>query len=322
MAVNLVKKELGNYYLEIINIIDFKEYYNDNLGKFNAFSSNAFLKAVDIPPKFFKEQPLKTQEDLIENRDVFVKETKKFFDKVIVILRDPETEEILNACRLKRTDANLNYERLKPLDSLEVEGKFEHRTFMKDGYASILISKNLKKNEENNVLVIDFPLLMNKKVIIHKALYKMPTEDSLVPVDHIRYLTNDEIDLEGTYNDINDALLDFLPFLNDTESTSPESENILEEAQVVSLALVADEIIPKSYVGKIGKYIEDNSSESTLTTEKLESLVLDFDRDIKSYKQVTNLRNVSGLKVLEILKSDDFLELKNIMQEQEDNSLL
>ena len=52
-----------------------------------------------------------------------------------------------------------------------------------------------------------------------------------------------------------------------------------------------------------------------MTTEKLESLVLDFDEELRKYKQVTSLRSINGHAVLSYLNSDVFKELASEMEE-------
>ena len=100
-----------------------------------------------------------------------------------------------------------------------------------------------------------------------------------------------------------------------TESRDvPEPENILREPEVVSLALVQAGTISSSYTEKISKYIKDNTT-GVLTTKKLESLVLDYDETVRSYKQVTALRSVSGFQVLRILESPEFKEFIEEMNE-------
>ena len=77
--------ELGDYLLDLVKIEDFKKYYYEYFTEIytSKIVFNSYLKAVDIPPKFFKEQPKETQEELLDNREVFVRETKKFFNKVM-----------------------------------------------------------------------------------------------------------------------------------------------------------------------------------------------------------------------------------------------
>ena len=47
-------------------------------------------------------------------------------------------------------------------------------------------------------------------------------------------------------------------------------------------------------------------------------MVLDFDETFTSYKQILNLRNISGAQVIEILESDDFKSLIEEMEKEEE----
>lgn len=306
-----VTRKLGNYTLDLVDIEDFKHYYEEHKDAFVSNAFNSYLKAVDIPPKFFKEQPEETQEELLENREIFVREKKKYFNKVIVVLKSGES--ILNACRLDKSEANKQYEKLKDID--EISNKFEHRSFIKDGYISLIISNDIKRGVENQVLAIDFPILMNKTPIIHKALYTLPEDDAVVPVEHISYLTSDTIDLDIDYSSIKVAIEDQLYFL-DEPRTDVEEKTILREPEVVGLALVQEGTIARSYQEKVVKHIKD-CTVGDLTTSKLESLVLDFDEEVKGYKQVTKLREVSGFTILNILESPQFKELLELMDAEE-----
>ena len=67
---------------------------------------------------------------------------------------------------------------------------------------------------------------------------------------------------------------------------------------------------------KVVKHIKDCLT-GDLTTSKLESLVLDFDEEMRSYKQVTKLREVNGFTILNILESPQFKELLELMDEEE-----
>lgn len=309
---------IGSYFIDIVKMSEFKEYYYSNLNYFSSTAMNSYLKAVDIPPKFFKEQPLKTQEELLDNRDVFVREHKKYFDKVIVVARLQMDNSILNACRMVEADALKSYDRLKTID--QVSNKFEHRSFTKDGYISYVISGDIKNGVDNQVLVVDFPITLNKPTVIHKALYTLPNETFATPIEHIHYLTSDEVDFDLDYKDIKKAIDDKIDFLTDSDRSEAADEDILRESEVVALALVQAGYIPKSYIEKIGSYIEDNRG-ATLTTSRLESLVMDYDETLRSYKQVTALREVSGHAVMRILESDSFkefvAELENELNDEE-----
>lgn len=74
-------KQLNGYTLDILDVTEFKEYYYNNKDWFSANAEKAFLKALDIPPKFYKEQPEETQKELLENREIFVRESKNFLIK-------------------------------------------------------------------------------------------------------------------------------------------------------------------------------------------------------------------------------------------------
>lgn len=309
-VIGLKRLTLGNYILELVKAEDFKKYYYENLNYFSNVSMNSYLKAVDIPPKFFKENPIETQKELLDNREIFVKEHKKYFDKVIVVARVKVDNSIINACRMVESEALESYDRLKTIE--QVTNKFEHRSFNKDGYISYIISQDIKNNQDNKVLEVDFPILLNKKAVIHKALYTLPNETFATPIEHIHYLTGEEVDFAMEYSDIKEAVDDKINFLTE-DRTAPEPKDILREPEVVALALVQAGTISQSYVEKIGNYIKNNMK-GTLTTDKLESLVLDYDETVRSYKQVTALRSVSGFEVLKVLESPDFKEFIEEME--------
>ena len=211
------------------------------------------------------------------------------------------------------------FEQLKPID--EISGKFEHRSFIKDGYISLIISKGIEKNKDNQVLAIDFPINLNKKPIIHKTFYRLPDETFATPIEHLRYISSTEVELGIDYNNIKEAVESELDFISDTNLSKPEPQQILRETELVSLALTELGTIPKSYVEKVSFYIEENLK-GELTTDKLESLVLDFDETFKSYKQVTNLRSVSGFNTLAFLNSPQFKELTEEMEDVKEPELL
>lgn len=305
LEVNAETLELGQYLIDLVKIEDFKNYYYKNLDLFSKAAYNSYLKAVDIPPKFFKEQPLETQAELLENRDTFVREHKKYLDKVIVVARNKVDSQILNCSRMKESEAKWMYDRLKPID--QVLDKFEHRSFTKDGYITYVISADIKQKTENKVLVVDFPITLNKKTVIHEALYSLPDETFVTPVEHIHYLIGEELDFNNEHDNIKTAIDTHREFLTE-ERTEAAEKDILREPEVVALALVEAGYIPHSYVGKVGSYIKENTK-GTLTTKQLENLVLDYDETFRSYKQVTSLRSVSGYQVSVILNSADFKEM-------------
>ena len=318
-------KSLANYTLDFIDITDFKKYLESNESYFSTNAYNAYLKAVDIPPKFFKEQPKETQQELLDNREVFVAETKKYFNKIIVVVTYEKDNgfsvdrRILGAARLDKAEAEIKFEQLKSIDYCS--NKFEHRSFIKDGYISLIISNGIEKDKENQVLAVDFPINLNKKPVIHKAFYTLPNESFATPIEHLQYISSEEIELGVDYNSIKEAIDDKADFISDTELSAPEPQQILRETELVSLALTELGTIPKSYTEKVSTYIEENVK-GELTTKSLESLVLDFDETFKSYKQVTNLRSVSGFSTLRFLESPQFKELSEEMKSIEEPELL
>lgn len=302
--------QIGGYTIELVRAEDFKKYYYQNLEFFSKVAFNSYLKAVDIPPKFFKENPIETQEELLNNREIFVKEHKKYADKVIVVVRTNRDNLILNACRMTLNDALESYERLKTID--QVPDKFEHRSFTKDGYISYIVSGDIKNKVDNKVLAIDFPILLNKKAVIHTALYTLPNDTFATPIEHIHYLTGEEVDFDYEYSSIKDAINDKRNFLSD-ELELEEAKDILREPEVVALALHQAGVISNSYVSKIGDYIKANTN-GILNTSKLESLVLDYDETFRSYKQVTALRSINGIEILNVLESPDFQQVVESME--------
>lgn len=303
--------ELGNYYIDIVKIEYFKDYYYTNIENASSIASNSFLKALDIPPKFFKENPKETQKDLLENRDTFIKEHKKYIDKVIVVAKSKVDNSVLNCSRMTLHDASLSFERLKSID--EVKNKFEHRSFIKDSYITYVVhSTEFDNKKSNKVLVVDFPLTLNKPVVIHKSEYTLPDETFATAIEHIHYFSNDSIDFEMEYRDIKEAIDTLSGYF--VEAQEPrEVKEILREPEVVALALGQENVIPNSYTEKVGSYIREHSLGS-LDTHKLESLVLDYDETFRSYKHVTSLRGVSGYRILEVLNSPVFKEFIEEME--------
>lgn len=305
-----------DFQIDIMDVTEFKNYYDNHKNSLTGYAFNAFLKALDIPPRFFKEQPEETQEELLDNREVFVRESNKFFGKTLIVLRDIKGNA-LNACKMDTKAFEEVYERLNSIN--DIDNKFIHRTFSKDGYASFVIYKNdIKKETENKVLVLDFPILPNKTPIVHKALFTPMATEAMV--DHIQYLSSEDIVLTGdnrNYNNIAEAINDFMSYF-DNELTEP-SENglILVEPEILSLALVEFNTIPKSYRSKVEGYIEDSLETEELSDFKLTSLLLDYDSTFTTHKQVTNLRCFDVVDFRNFLDSKKFEVLKEEAEELE-----
>lgn len=309
------KYSLKDYTLEVIDIVEFRDYYEEHKNSLVGFALTAFLKTVDIPAKFFKEQPKETQEELLENRELFVRENKKFFNKFLVVVKNPDGTPV-NACRI---DMNTFTRYVAKLDEInELDNVFQHDSFSKDGYITLVLHNgDIKKDCDNQVLVIDFPILPTKNIVIHEALFTPASDDSKVFVDHIQYRTSTDVYLVGknqNYERLTDAVNEFKEFMTcDIEVV--EDKQVLIEPEVVSIALVEYGTITSVHRHIIESYISDNVCEGTgLTTITLERLVFDLDKSFKSYKQVTNLRKFDGGKFLEYTKSSQFKELLESME--------
>ena len=174
-----------------------------------------------------------------------------YFNKVIVVVtyvKDIEnkiSKRILGAARLSREEADQKFEQLKSID--EIPTKFEHRSFVKDGYISLIISNGIEKDKDNQVLAVDFPINLNKKPVIHETIYRLPDETFATPIEHLQYLSSEEIDLGWDYNSIKDAIDDRIDFLSN-KLKAEESQPILREVEVVTLALRELGTIPKSLI--------------------------------------------------------------------------
>ena len=306
--------ELGGYFIDLVKIEHFRSYYESNISSFSKVSRDSFLKTLDIPPKFFKEQPAETQEELLDNREVFVKENKKYLDKVIVVARCKLDSAIINCSRMSEQDALKSYEQLKTID--EIPNTFEHRSFIKDSYITYIVSDKIENKKENKVLVIDFPITLNKPAVIHEAYYTLPDETFATPVEHIQYLTSTDINFETEYKDIKEAINDNISFLSADIETA-EAKNILREPEVVALALNVAKVFPQSYIHKVGNYIKENAK-GILNTHQLEKLVLDYDETFRAYKQVRAIREIDGFKILKVLESSKFKELIDGMENIEE----
>ena len=112
--------------------------------------------------------------------------------------------------------------------------------------------------------------------------------------------------------DIKEAVEKVLPYLKE-ERKVEAAKDILREPDVVALALQQAGVIPHSYIEKVSSYIKENTK-GTLTTTKLESLVLDYDENFRSYKQVTAIREINGHAILSILDSPTFKEFIEEME--------
>lgn len=276
--------------LEIIDIKDFKKYFKENESRFDAFAKKAFLKAVDIPPAYFLEQPESTKEILLDNKEDRINNLEKYIGKCIVVLW--KDGMVLNACRMTREDAEMQLEQLSTIE--DVEGLIWDKTFYKDGYIQGYIPVgDLKKDAYNKCVVVDFPILLNKPTVLHEAFFKMPNEKSIVERDLIYYSTTAEVDFND-YQHIALAVEDKVVEVKGNTEVTPLDENkdsfILREPEEVVCMLVEEKVIPKTIMSGVVGYIRTEMEGVQLTVNKLTEVLLSYEGNLKGIKQTTNLR--------------------------------
>lgn len=277
--------------VEIIDIKEFKKYFNENLSRFDGFAKKAFLKAVDIPPAYFLEQPEDTKTILLNNKEDRINSMEKYIGKCIVILWKDGIA--LNACRMDREEAENKLELLSTIE--DVEGIVWDKTFYKDGYIQGYVSVGkIAKENYNRCVVIDFPILLNKDVVLHDAFFKMPTETSIVPRDLFYYNNSTVVDF-ADFQHISLAVESKINEAKDEEIVAMDkSENnpfILRETAEVLAMLVEDKILPKTVFQGILGYVENELEGVQLTVNKLTEVVLSYEGNLKSLKQVTSARD-------------------------------
>ena len=289
-----MKQQILDYTIEIIDIRNFKEYLEENVkeNKIYGFALKAFLKAVDIPPSYFLEQPIETQEELLVNKDERINSLKKYTDKCLVILW--KDDEILNCCRMNMIDAETLLEKFSTIE--DVDKIIWDKTFYKDGYIQgyIPTSDNIAKDKFNRCLVIDFPILLNKPLRINDGFFRLPQESEISDNNTYYYNTSEEIDMTE-YQHVALAIQDKL---NDAECTGwpsmdvIEDVNILREPTEVCCVMVDEKVIPKTILTGLVEYIETNSElgNFTMTINNLTETILKFEGNLRNIKQVTNLR--------------------------------
>lgn len=285
-------REILKHNLEIIDINNFKEYLEENENKFNGFSLKAFLKAIDIPPSYFLEQPEETQQELLENKASRIESLKKYKNKCLVILW--KDEEIMNCCRMDATVAEVLIDKLSTIE--DVENIIWSNDFYKDGYLQgyIPVYTDIEKTKYNRCLVVDFPILLNKPVRIHDGFFKLPQEDDILDTNYFYYNSSSEVDMDD-YQHVALAIQDAIQATEETGWTSIdniEDTKILREPEEVSCMLAEEKVIPKNLIAPIAKFLADKLEFETgvLTVKNTTESILKYEGNLKSIKQVTNIR--------------------------------
>lgn len=286
--------KLLTYKYELVDILDYEEYYYKNTNRFTGFSLKAFLKSIDIPPSYFLEQPKDTQATLITNKREILSSRKKYLGKSIVVLSD-EDGIILNCARVDRDEALRMYEWIKPLE--DVEDIFVDNTFHKDGY--IIISKLIgSKDKVQNAVFINVPVLLNKEVTMSYGYTKLTKDiDDDITLDNniSYYVTDSNIDLFD-YQHIAVALEDFI---NDIKGTEDEYEELFNTNQYATFEfnnfvtdLVENKILPKQLFTPILSYLsKEFEFDSAVKISKLAKIILYFSSNLTKFKQLNTLRN-------------------------------
>ena len=205
-------KKLLDFEIEILSILDFKEYYK-GCNLFNDFSRKAFLKSVGIPANYFLEQSKYLQDLLLDSKEDIIKElvNSKYSNKIILVLK--RNNEILNCVRLNYDDMELSYERV--LLNTDIEKEPLSLTLVKEhineGYVTLFSPKNeCKKGEYSAGVFIDMPVTLKKLPELHVGSYYIPKGDEEhylsvytknVKVDYNDYQSLDLL-LRDTLNDL------------------------------------------------------------------------------------------------------------------------
>ena len=288
---NITKNILG-FDLEIIEIENFKEYYESNLGSFSSFSEKAFLKAVKIPPQYFLEQPKDTREELLCNKyDVI---SRKLAGKYIAILK--KDNRILNCVRVELNELEDLHERISLNEDI-IKKLTLIKDFIKDGYSSNFIpSSDLKEGEYNLGIFIDYPLMLNKLPIVNIGFYYCPKkgEDNCKNI----YVQNELVDFND-YQNLDMLLEDILNIkINEVKEEkiieTLKDKLLLKEIDEILIKLKGKKVIPKSYVNKISKHVSKNELQLPNVFSFLE-LMVSYEPNFHpndNYKQVSKLRNI------------------------------
>ena len=285
----LETKQLLGYTLEIFEIGEFKEYYDEHKSNFNDFARNAFLKAISIPPSYFLEQPEETQEELLCNKLELVGIQKKYQGLSIIVVS--QGSEILNATKIKTSEVEVRFEAVSSIE--DVDDIVWSRSLVKDGYiCGYLVCGTVSREGYNRALFIDFPILFNKPTIIHEGFIELANPKMTVEKDMVYYTSTEVVDFSD-YQHIALAIDDFRTNIDTTEPSLKDEEDapILKESVEVICSLVEEKVVPKPLlfhiVGYLDKQLEDGGE---ITINSLIKAIIVFDNNVKSLKQINGLR--------------------------------
>lgn len=283
-------KELLGYTIDIFEIEEFKEYYDENINRFNDFSRSAFLKAISIPPAYFMEQPEETREELLCNKLELVKTHKKYEGLSIIVVS--QGNQILNATKIKSYDVETKFEAISSIE--DVEGIVWTRHMIKDGYiCGYIVCGTVSKEGFNRALFIDLPVLFNKPTILHEGFIELANPRMDIEKDMIYYTDTQTVDYLS-YQHIALALEDAKEQIDiNTKSVNDtESVDILREPTQVILELVDEKVVPKSLMSGLINYLDKKVEDGYILTDiRVLKALIAFDENVKNLKAVNNLRS-------------------------------
>jgi hypothetical protein len=275
--MELETRKLLGYEIKLLPIEDFKQYYNE-CKNFSSFSEKAFLKSIGIPPVYFKEQPVKTQKDLLDNQEETVE--RKYSGKFILILT--KDNEVLNCCRIDYDEMDLAFERLTPIETNVTPVK-DH---IKEGIVTVFVSRNdLEKGQYNQGVFIDYPVMLNKLPEVHTGTYYIPNDND----NEEHYLCNYSEDTKIDYSDYTNLNLLISDKLDQITSEGDVDKPLLREIDEMLVKLYEKKVIPKGFIKKVSKFIFKNEIQVT-TVSKLVNILLSYDLNLPAYKATRSLR--------------------------------
>lgn len=292
----LETRKLLEYSIDIFDIQEFKEYYDEHTNNFTDFARSAFLKSISIPPTYFLEQPNETKEELLCNKLDLVKVQKKYAGYSIIVVS--LGSQIINATKMKTSEVDAKYQAVSSIE--DVEGIVWNRSLIKDGYScGYLVCGTVTGKGQNKAIFIDLPILFNKPTIIHEGYIELANAQMPVEKDMIYYTQSNVVDYYD-FQHVALAIQDVKDKFSSITTTSVDKEPpkvIYREAMDVLCELAELKSVPKTLVLPIERFMEKNEigSVKPLTTQNLLVSLISFDENIKSIKQINALRDSKNI---------------------------
>lgn len=297
----LETRKLLEYNIDIFDIQEFKEYYDEHIDNFTDFARNAFLRAISIPPAYFLEQPSETREELLCNKLELTQVQKKYAGYSIVVVSSGS--QIVNATKMKSVEVDAKFEAVSSIE--EVEGIIWNRSLIKDGYScGYLVCGTVTGKGQNRAIFIDLPILFNKPTKIHEGYIELANAQMPVEKDMIYYTDSRDVDYFD-FQHVALAIEDAKNNIEDVKTIDEEDSNvILRESMEVLCNLIELKVIPKSLLLPICKFMNNNEIglSKALTTQNLLKTIIAFDENVKTIKQINAIRG--GKDIIDRLYKD------------------